>query len=1078
MKRFTILLGLLLAGLWCQAGEARLLRFPHSVGDKLVFSYAGDLYLVSADGGTARRLTSHVGYEMFPRISPDGKYIAFTGQYDGNTEVFVIPAEGGEPRRLTYTATLKRDDLGDRMGPNNVVIGWTPDSKRILYRSRRYTFNDFTGQLFTVPVEGGMSEEIPLTNGGFASYSPNGKKLAYNYIFREFRAWKRYQGGMADDIRVFDFDTKKSERITNNERQDVFPMWSPDGNTIYYISDRNDVMNLFAYNVNTKEDKQLTSYKEYDIKFPAIGDRRIVYEQGGYIYAYDLQNGKESKITIHIDNDQTYSRPVLTDVSGQISSVAPSPGGERVVVAAHGDIFSLPVNAGITYNLTNSSDANDMQAGWSPDGKYISYVSDKDGEFNIYLRDVQTGKERKLIKNLKSYIFNYKWSPDSKKILWSEKGNTLNISDVESGNRKVIEKSGVSPLTSYNWSPDSKYITYVRPEAAMNNIIVYNTESGEKHQVTDGWFGAASPNFSEDGKYLVFVSARSFTPTYSQTEWNHAYTDMNKVYILPLAQGAPIPFAPKNDIVRKETVVEKKDNKKKESEDKGIVYDFSNVENRLIELPVLASNYYGNVHMLGNRVYYNRGGRTLMYDLDGKRETDTGGNIEFAPGYKKAVAFSGSAFQVVDLPVISASVGSPVATKGVKKVIDYHQEWMQIYNESWRQMRDFFYAKNMHGVDWDHVYEKYKVLVPYVNHRTDLTYIIGEMIGELSVGHAYSINGRVPMPERINMGLLGAKFVKDKSGYFKVTKIIEGANWDASTRSPLTMPGVDVKEGDYILAINGKSLEKVDNLFAELIDMAGKTVELTVNTTPTEKGAREVLVVPLADESKLYYYNWVQNNIRKVSEATNGEVGYIHIPDMGVDGLNEFVKHYYPQLQKKALIIDDRGNGGGNVSPMITERLMRTPTFYTMHTNQTAGSVSPVGTSLGPKVLLVNEYSASDGDLFPYRFKYNKLGTIIGRRTWGGVVGYSGSIRVVDGGSIVTPSYAPFAADGSDFIIEGTGVYPHIDIENDPYLEYNGEDQQLNRAIQEILEKLKTERKEIPAIPAFPDKSGKASKIR
>ncbi|MFR7812178.1 MAG: S41 family peptidase [Butyricimonas faecihominis] len=328
------------------------------------------------------------------------------------------------------------------------------------------------------------------------------------------------------------------------------------------------------------------------------------------------------------------------------------------------------------------------------------------------------------------------------------------------------------------------------------------------------------------------------------------------------------------------------------------------------------------------------------------------------------------------------------------------------------------------------------------------------------------------MPERIDMGLLGAKFVKDKSGYFKVTEVIEG-QLEASTRSPLTMPGVEVKAGDYILAINGKSLKEVDNLFSELIDMAGKTVELTVNTTPTEKEARNVLVVPLADESKLYYYNWVQNNIRKVNEATNGEVGYIHIPDMGVDGLNEFVKHYYPQLNKKALIIDDRGNGGGNVSPMITERLMRTPTFYTMHTNQTSGSVSPVGTFLGPKVLLVNEYSASDGDLFPYRFKYNHLGTIIGRRTWGGVVGYSGSIRVVDGGSIVTPSYAPFAADGSEFIIEGTGVTPHIDIENDPYLEYNGEDQQLNRAIQVILEKLKTEKKEIPSIPAFPNKAAK-----
>ena len=339
MRRFILLFGVLLAGLWVQAGEARLLRFPHSVGDKLVFSYAGDLYLVAAEGGTARRLTSHVGYEMFPRVSPDGKYIAFTGQYDGNTEVFVIPVEGGEPRRLTYTATLKRDDLGDRMGPNNVVIGWTPDSKRILYRSRRYTFNDFTGQLFTVPVEGGMSEEIPLKNGGFASYSPDGKKLAYNYIFREFRAWKRYQGGMADDIRVFDFNTKKSERITDNVRQDVFPMWSPDGNTIYYVSDRDDVMNLYAYNVNTKEDKQLTFYKEYDIKFPAIGDKLIVYEQGGYIYGYDLQSGKESKITINIDNDQIYSRPTLTDaaVRFRVSRLLPVENGWSWLLAG---IFS------------------------------------------------------------------------------------------------------------------------------------------------------------------------------------------------------------------------------------------------------------------------------------------------------------------------------------------------------------------------------------------------------------------------------------------------------------------------------------------------------------------------------------------------------------------------------------------------------------------------------------------------------------------------------------------------------------------------------------------------------------------
>lgn len=1070
IKRFTIFLGLMFVGFWLQAEEARLLRFPHCVGDKLVFSYAGDLYLVSSGGGTARRLTSHVGYEMFPRISPDGKYIAFTGQYDGNTEVFVIPVEGGEPRRLTYTATLKRDDLGDRMGPNNVVIGWTPDSKRILYRSRRYTFNDFTGQLFTVALKGGMSEEVPLKNGGFASYSPDGKRLAYNHVFREFRSWKRYQGGMADDIRVFDFNTKKSERITNHVRQDIIPMWSPDGNTIYYISDRDDVMNLYAYDLNTKQDKQLSFSKEYDIKFPAIGDQRIVYEQGGFIYGYDLSSGKISKITVQLNNDQVFSRPKLTDVSSQISTMACSPGGERLVVGARGDVFSIPESSGITYNLTNSSDANDMNVGWSPDGKYISYVSDKDGEFNIYLRDAVTGKERRLIKNLKSYIFNYKWSPDSKKILWSEKGHTLNISDVETGERKVVEQSGVRPITSYNWSPDGMYVTYVRPEKTMDNIMVYCVERDEKYQITDGWFRSSSPNFSDDGRYLVFVSARSFSPTYGQTEWNHVYNDMNRVYILPLTGDAPVLFALKNDVVPEGKGVEGKGKKK---EEKSLEYDFFGLNDRIVELPIIASGHYDNVHMLGKLVYYNRGGQTMIYDLESRRESDTGGNIEFGPGYKKGIAVSGSAFQVIDLPTYSVNVNSPVPTRNVKKVIDFHQEWMQIYKESWRQMRDFFYAKNMHGVDWDHVYEKYKVLVSHVNHRTDLTYVIGEMIGELSVGHAYSVNGRVPMPERVNMGLLGAKFVKDKSGFFRVTQVIEGANWDASTRSPLTMPGVNVKAGDYILEINGKSLEEVDDLFQELVDMANKTISLKVNTEPSGKGAREVLVTPLADESKLYYYHWVQGNIRKVNEATNGEVGYIHIPDMGVDGLNEFVKHYYPQLNKKALIIDDRGNGGGNVSPMITERLMRVSAFYTMHTNQTEGAVNPVGTFLGPKVLLVNEYSASDGDLFPYRFKYHQLGTLIGRRTWGGVVGYSGMIRVVDGGSIVTPSYAPFAEDGSEFIIEGRGVTPDLEVENDPYLEYNGEDQQLNRAIQVILEQLRNGKKGVPAIPAFPDKSGK-----
>lgn len=1058
---------------WAYAEEARLLRFPHIQGDQVVFSYAGDLYTTGLKGGQARKLTSDKGYEMFPRLSPDGKYIAFTGQYDGNTEVFVIPSQGGEPKRLTFTATLDRDDLGDRMGPNNIVIGWTPDSKNILFRTRQFTFNDFTGQLMTVPVEGGDAVEIPLKNGGFASYSPDGKKMAYNYVFREFRTWKRYQGGMADDIRIFDFDTKKSEKITDHKRQDIIPMWSADGRKIYFISDRDDIMNLYVYDLNTKTTRQLTFNKDYDIKFPALGGNQIVYEYGGDLYRFDTQSEKASKIPVEINNDQNWSRPEWKDVSRQISTIDVAPGGERIVLSARGDIFTLPAKEGITYNLTNSSNANDRYPQWSPDGKWIAYISDKSGEFNIWLRDAVSGEEKMLTKDLKTYIFGLKWAPNSQYILWSEKRNTLNLTEVATGKTKVVANSGNGPINAYNWSQDSRYITYVEPAKEMNDIIIYDRNNGEKQRITDGWYQTASPNFSKDGKYLVFVSARSFNPTYSNTEWNHVYNNMTKVYVLPLTRDAAIPFAPENDVPAIHLQENAKAKSKKEAKntktEESIEYDYSGIDNRIIELPVLPSNYY-SVHMIGDNIYYNRGGSTYMYNLKDKKETDLNANVSFNSTYRKAIARSGKKMQIIDIPRSPVSISQPIFTGNLRKLVNYREEWMQIYNESWRQMRDFFYAKNMHGVDWEAIGEKYRVLVPYVNHRTDLTYLIGEMIGELSVGHAYSANGEHPSPQRIPMGLLGARFEKDGSGYFKITEIIEGANWNPATRSPLTMPGVNVKAGDYILAINGKSLKETNNVFSELIGLNGKTTELEVNSTPDLKGARKVLVTPLEDESQLYYYNWVQNNIRKVNEATDGQVGYIHIPDMGVAGLNEFVKHYYPQLGKKALIIDDRGNGGGNVSPMITERLLREPHFFTMHTNQTEGSVSPVGTFLGPKVLLVNEYSASDGDLFPYRFKFNKLGTVIGHRTWGGVVGYSGTIPVVDGGSIVTPSYAPFAADGSGFIIEGHGVEPDILIENDPYLEYKGEDRQLNKAIEVILEKLKTEGKEIPAIPAFPVK--------
>ena len=653
-----------------KAEEARLIRFPHINGKQIVFSYAGDLYTVSDQGGTARKLTSDIGYEMFPRISPDGKYIAFTGQYDGNTEVFVIPSAGGIPRRLTYTATLNRDDLGDRMGPNNIVIGWTPDSKHILFRTRQFTFNDFTGQLMTVPAEGGEAVEIPLKNGGFASYSPDGKKLAYNYVFREFRTWKRYQGGMADDIRIYDFDTHQSQKITDEIRQDIIPMWSADGNKIYFISDRDDIMNLYVYNLSDKTTRQLTFNKDYDIKFPALGGDQIVYEQGGILYKFDTRTEKASPIPVEIDNDQNWARPEWKDVSGQISRMDVAPNGERVVVAARGDIFTLPAKSGITYNLTNSSNANDRNPQWSPDGKWIAYISDKNGEFNIWLRDAFTGEEKMLTKDLKTYIFDLKWAPDSRSILWSEKKNTLNLTQVSDGKTEVIASSGVGPINSFNWSQDSRYITYIQPEKEMDNIIIYDRNSKEKHQMTDGWYNVSSPNFSKDGKYLVFVSARTFNPTYSSTEWNHVYNNMNKIYILPLTQDATIPFAPENDNPKApQQTPTTRETKKSEAtkEHPKNEYDYTNIANRIIELPVSAGNYH-DLHMIGNQVYFNRYGNTSIYNLKDRKETDLNSRIIFGPGYEKAIAQSGRAFQVIDIPNAPVSVNHPISTSDLNKI--------------------------------------------------------------------------------------------------------------------------------------------------------------------------------------------------------------------------------------------------------------------------------------------------------------------------------------------------------------------------------------------------------------------------
>ncbi|MDD4729766.1 MAG: PDZ domain-containing protein [Dysgonamonadaceae bacterium] len=1056
--------------------EARLLRFPAISGNQIVFSYAGDLYKTTINGGLARKLTSHNGYEMFPRFSPDGSEIAFTGQYDGNTEVFKISAKGGIPVRLTYTATLSRDDIGDRMGPNNIVMAWTPDGKDIVYRSRRHSFNDFRGQLYTVPTSGGLSSEIPLSDGGFCSYSPDGSKLAFNWVFREFRTWKYYQGGMADDIRIYDFKSGKVDKITESPSQDIIPMWI--GKEIYFVSDRDRTANLFAYNTETKATRKVTDFTDYDIKFPSHNESHIVFEKGGYIYLFDVKTQQSQKLSINIANDQPWARSEWKDASKTISGAALSPNGERVVFNARGDVWSVPSTNGITRNLTATSGVNERSADWSPDGKHLAYISDKTGEFEIYMAK-QDGSEDpvQLTNGANTYIFSLEWSPDSKKILFHNKKKELCYVDVNTKKVTIVETSDRSTRFSYSWSPDSKWITYTRPQADMTVIRLYNLDTKKSHEVTEGWYESFSPSFSRDGKYLLFTSARDFNPVYSQTEWNHVYVDMSRIYMITLAKETPSPFAPENDVVKVG------DEEKKDTTDakvKDVKIDLDGIQERVLSLPISAANYYG-VMGVNDKIYYtarstaDKSSKMMVYDLKAKKETELGTNVSYtiSPNGKKMLVRTGGNWGVIDLPTAKIDVEKPMDLSKMKVFVDLKAEWQQMYDEAWRHMRDFFYDPGMHGVNWNDVYKKYNQLVPYIAHRSDLAYITGEMIGELNVGHAYSQNGETPEPERIKTGLLGAKISRDKSGYFRIDEILKGANWSSSLTSPLRAVGVNVNEGDYIISVDGVSVTSTDDLYQLLVGKANTEVMLEINSKPSAGGSRKVLVNTIADESALYYHKWVRGNIAKVSEQTNGKVGYLHIPDMGVDGLNEFAKYYYPQLRKEGLIIDVRGNGGGNVSPMIIERLMRQLTYMTMHTGQTEGDPNPVGMHVGPKVTLLDKYSASDGDLFPYRFQVNKIGKTIGTRSWGGVVGYSGAISLIDGASIVTPSYAPYDKEGKEFIIEGTGVVPDIIIENDPAQQYKGIDAQLNKGIEVILQELKDNPVKLPPVPKFPVKSGK-----
>jgi tricorn protease len=1091
MRRLLALAALVLfisvgtIGPYAQAPETRLLRFPTIHGNRIVFTYAGDLYTVATPGGVARRLTSDVGFEMFARFSPDGKWLAFTGQYDGNTEVYLMSSDGGVPKRLTWTATLGRDDVSDRMGPNNLVIGWKDDS-HVLFRSRRTEWNDFLGKLYLASTSGGPIEELPLPRGGFGSFSADGQQLVYNRVFREFRTWKRYRGGMADDVWLYDFKTKATTDLTNNPALDIIPMWK--GNKVYFVSDRDESfrLNLYSHDLGTKQTKKLTSFTEFDIKFPSLGDNAIVFENGGYLYRFDLATEKAEKVPVTIAEDFDSGRAASVDVSRSVTNYEIAPDGNRALFGARGDVFTVPAKYGPTRNITHTPGVHDRDSKWSPDGRWISYISDATGEDEIWIapQDGQ-GAAVQLTKGSDNYKSSPIWSPDSKKIMWSDRKQRLLFVDLESKVVTTVVEAPAGVVRDYAWSPDSKWIAYAKPEdEGMGRIFLYSIDAKQPTPVTDGWFPVAGPEFSADGKLLFFASARSFSPTYGQTEFQHVYNDMSKVYFVTLAKDTKSPLAPRSDEVKVKEEAKageaKKEEPKKEEPKKDAApvtkVDLDGILARIAVVPTPAGNYRA-LRSVGTRLYYGRAstrepGALFVYDFDKQAETQLGSGTgyEISADGKKMLVAAGGRYAIIDTPTARFELRDYLDTGDMKVTVDRHAEWKQIFDESWRQMRDFFYAPNMHGLDWPAVKAKYAPLVPSVNHRADLTYIIGEMIGELNAGHTYVGGGDLPHVNRIPMGLLGAQLERDPATkFFKIIRILKGQNWDPALRSPLTEIGVSAREGDYIVAVDGRSTAEVTDIWEALAGKAGKQVTLRINGTPSAQGARDTVVVPTEDERGLYYFGWVQDNIAKVTKATSGRVGYIHVPDMGVPGLNEFAKYFYPQTNKEAMIVDVRSNGGGNVSPMIIERLRRELVLVDIARNGTPQS-NPGAMIVGPKVLLADEFSASDGDLVTWRFKTHKIGPVIGKRTWGGVVGISGTLPFLDGGFLNKPEFSRYDVAGKSWAIEGVGVEPDIFVDNDPAKEYAGEDQQLDKAIAVIVEQLKKQPGTLAPIPPYPIK--------
>ena len=1103
--------------------NAGLMRMPAVSEKQIAFVYAGDIWVAPKEGGTAIRLSSPRGEESWPRFSPDGRELAFTGNYEGNEDIYVMPVSGGEPRRVTYH------------GGSDRVIGWWPDGKSLVFASHRDSFSDRVDQFFKINSQGGPAERLPIPYGEFGAVSPDSKTFAYTMTDTDRASWKRYRGGMAPDVWLFHLDTGAAENITDNPACDSQPMWAANGD-LYFLSDR-DVhkrANLWHYDTAKKTMRQVTQFTDFDVRYPSIGPKEIVFENGGQLFLLDLATEQMRVVKVDVVTDKATLRPRLENVSNRVSHASISPSGKRVLFEARGDIFSTPAENGITRNLTDSQGVAERYPAWSPDGKSIAYFSDRSGEYELTLLPADgKGKEEQVTTLGPGWRYLPTWSPDSRKLVFIDSGMRVWMHDLDTKQTTKISQQkwmyqGDLERFTVSWSSDSRWFAYGGDtDAQQQAIVLYDTKDGQLHQVTSAFYDDDMPVFDPAGNYLYYRSKRIFQPHYSDFDNSWAYVNPYSLMCVTLRKDMPSPLAPRNDEEpykrdepRKE---EKKESppkstdptKKPEDSKKGttpaetamkpvepkvvdakpedkkpeaakpaepakareIRIDLDDFEARAVVLPV-GSGSIDQISALPGRVFFrwpprkgsnNNTSPLSMWEVDSRAEKSVVDNVssyDISADGRKILVNRGGQWSITST-LENAGAGKPVAVS-LEITVDPMAEWQQMFNDAWRIERDFFYDPYLHMVPWQTMRERYGAMIQECLTRADVNYVLGELLGELNTSHAYRSGGDLDGGPSRNVGYLGCDFELRDGGY-RIAHIQEVAPWDTGVRSPLREPGINVKEGEFLVAVNGRRLDPAQEPYAAFQGLADRTVILSLNDKPTMEGSREVLVKTIATEAALRHYAWIEANRRRVDEATKGQCGYVYVKNTGVDGQTELYRQWRAQTHKPAIIVDERWNAGGQIPDRFIELLKRPPTNYWGVRDGTNWS-TPFVPSPTVRVMLANRWSGSGGDCFPWLFQQNKLGPVIGTRTWGGLIGMTGCPSLIDGGTVTVPTFSIYDQNGK-WIIEGHGVDPDIPVVDDPAQLAKGIDPQLERAITEIKTELDKNPPTRPPRPAYNDRT-------